>query len=196
MRCGAWQQSKGTFAYSGAASFRALIIHGSMTDSVYSNWLGVAFEDVRKETLIRTVVVLCPLAASSVSVDVKYQIWRSLRAVREAGAEPTSSRMPLAQPCDCLFVGRRSISRDRGIFPAKRRHSSPQASSSLDSLRRPEHRGRPAALASPCICGKDCSWSHSRRCLLLGNALTRLAPSPLWTVCVGPKPAAPRRQPT
>ena len=50
LRCGAWQQSKGTFAYSGAASFRALIIHGSMTDSVYSNWLGVAFEDVRKET--------------------------------------------------------------------------------------------------------------------------------------------------
>ena len=60
LRCGAWQQSKGTFAYSGAASFRALIIHGSMTDSVYSNWLGVAFEDVRKETLIhRMVVVLC-----------------------------------------------------------------------------------------------------------------------------------------
>ena len=59
--------------------------------------LGVAFEDVRKETLIhRMVVVLCPLAAPSASADVKYQIWRSLRAVREAGAEDVAGAVAAA----------------------------------------------------------------------------------------------------
>ena len=59
--------------------------------------LGVAFEDVRKETLIhRMVLVLCPLAAPSASADVKYQIWRSLRAVREAGAEDVAGAVAAA----------------------------------------------------------------------------------------------------
>ena len=61
--------------------------------------LGVAFENARKETLIhRLVMVLCPLASPSASADVKYQIWRSLRAVREAGGAADVAGVVAAVP--------------------------------------------------------------------------------------------------
>jgi len=61
--------------------------------------LGVAFENVRKETLIhRLVMVLCPLAPPSASADVKYMIWRSLWAVREAGGAADVAGVVAAVP--------------------------------------------------------------------------------------------------
>ena len=73
---------------------------------------------------------LVSLAAPSASADVKYQIWRSLRAVCEAGAENIAAAA--SDILENANLRKRAIasldlavyiSRDRGIFPAKRRHS-------------------------------------------------------------------------
>eukprot|EP00439_Symbiodinium_sp_Y106_P004237 s5173_g1.t1 len=111
-------------------SFRALITYGSMTDSAASGRAGRRVRERAQETLIRMVCGLVSLAAPSASADVKYQIWRSLRAVCEAGAEDIAAAA--SDILENANLRKRAIasldlavyiSRDRGIFPAKRRHS-------------------------------------------------------------------------
>ncbi|CAE7273484.1 unnamed protein product [Symbiodinium natans] len=60
--------------------------------------LGVAFENVSRINLTeRIVLALCPAAAPSASSDIKYHVWRSLRAAHEAGAD-TVAAVVLAAP--------------------------------------------------------------------------------------------------